>query len=434
MIYYNTLVVLLGASILGACAGLVGSFAVLRRKALTGDALAHATLPGLCLAFLILQQRSLPILLAGALISGLLGIGVITFLRRWTRIKEDAAIGLVLSVFFGAGIVFDRLIQNRTTGGSQAGLDSYILGKTSGMILQDVYLIAGLALLSLLVVLFLYKEFKLVAFDADFARAQGWPALALDLLLMGLIAVAVVIGLPAVGVVMISALLILPAAAARFWTDRLSVMLILSSLFGLTVGLVGTLISARYSRMPTGPVIVLVGTGLFLVSLLFSPRRGLLGRWLAQQRFHTDLGRRILLRVLYERMEAEGFPPDQALPGSTMAISHQGLLQARSWTSEQLRRLLRWALRTGLLQEEDQNGYHLTRKGLRRAATVARGWRLWELFLTEYPHQVQSIADLGEESVEELLPPDIVESLRIQLDKAGRLPSPERWQFKEVAR
>lgn len=285
---YNTLVVLAGTSLLGACAGLVGCFAVLRRRALTGDALAHAALPGLCLAFLLLEQRNLVAMLCGALVTGLLGIAVISALRHGTRIKEDAAIGIVLSVSYGAGIVLSRVIQNRSTAGSKAGLDTYILGKTAGMIVQDVYLIGGISLACLLLIALLYKEFQVVAFDPGFASAQGWPTFRLDLLLMGMIALTVVIGLPAVGLVMVAAVLIIPAAAARFWTDRLTGMLALSTSFGVVIGTAGTLASARYD-LPAGPAIVLVGTGIFLLSLLLAPRRGLIGRMVEERRFRREL-------------------------------------------------------------------------------------------------------------------------------------------------
>jgi manganese/zinc/iron transport system permease protein len=288
-INYNTLVVLAGTSLLGACAGMIGSFAVLRRQALMGDALSHAALPGLCAAFLVLGERNLPAMLTGALLSGLLGVAVVTGLRRWTRIKQDAAIGFVLSVFFGAGFALSRWIQGQTTTGSKAGLDSYILGKTAGMIIGDVYWIAGVSAVCLVAVVVLYKEFKLVAFDTGFASAQGWPAHRLDLLLMGLVAVTVVLGLPAVGVVMMAALLILPGAAARFWTDRLSRMVMISAFFGVAVGAIGTAISATYSGLPAGPTIVLVGTALFLVSVLFAPRRGAVARALDQARFRRAL-------------------------------------------------------------------------------------------------------------------------------------------------
>lgn len=289
MINYNTLVVLLGTSLLGASAGLIGSFAVLRGRALVGDALAHAALPGICLAFLVWGERSLLVMLLGALISGVLGVAVVAGLKRVPRVKDDAAVGIVLTVFFGAGLVLSRLIQSRTTTGSKAGLDSYILGKTSGMILADVYLIAGVALVCLLVILLLYKEFKLVAFDPSFAIAQGWPASRLDLLLMSLVAVNVVIGLPAVGVVLMAALLILPCAAARFWTDRLGLMLLISCGIGLLIGAVGTACSANYGQLPTGPIIVLVGTTAFLTSALFAPRRGVVARLMAHWRFRATI-------------------------------------------------------------------------------------------------------------------------------------------------
>jgi len=289
MIAYNTLVVLIGVALLGANAGLVGTFAVLRRRALTGDALAHAALPGIGLGFLIAGERFLPALLLGALVTGILGTWVISSLQQWTRIREDAAIGIVLSVFFGAGVALSQYIQQRTTTGSKAGLDSYIFGKTAGMLVEDVYLIGGVSLVCLLILLVLYNKFKLISFDVGFAQSLGWPAFLLDLLLMGLIALTVVIGLSTVGVVMIAALLILPASAARFWTERLEWMLVIAVGMGVAMAGVGTMVSANYKYMPAGPVIVLVGTALFTVSCLFAPRRGILARWLAGYRFRQRL-------------------------------------------------------------------------------------------------------------------------------------------------
>lgn len=288
MIEYNTLIVLCGACLLGACAGLVGGFAVLRGQALAGDALAHAALPGLCVAFLLLGERSLPAMLAGALVSGLLGVAVATALRRGTRIKQDAALGIVLSVFFGAGVCLSRWIQHAAATGSKAGLDSFILGKTAGMIRSDVYWLAGISAVCLATILLFYKEFKLVAFDVEFARVQGWPAGALDLALMGLISVTVVIGLPAVGVALMAAMLILPAAAARFWTDRLGAMLGISTVLGAAAGALGVAGSAFAHGLPAGPMIVLAGTALFAISLLFAGRRGLAPRWVRRARQRRD--------------------------------------------------------------------------------------------------------------------------------------------------
>ena len=413
MLTYNTLIVLLGTGLLGANAGLVGSFAVLRRRALTGDALAHAALPGLCAAFLVVGQRSLPALLGGALISGVLGVAVISGLRRATRVKEDAAIGIVLSVFFGLGIVLSRIVQNTEGVGSKAGLDSYILGKTAGIIAQDVYLIGGVSLLSLLVIVFFYKEFKLTIFDPDFARVQGWPVLRLDLVLMGLIALAVVFGLPMVGVVLMAALLILPGAAARFWTDRLGPLLVLATGFGLIIGLIGTALSARYAGMPAGPIIVLVGTGVFLLSVLVAPKRGALGRVLGTARFRRELAERELLRLAFERTGGGSEPFDR-----------EAIRPLKSWTARRFEGLLEGAVRDGLFESLGAGRYELTPLGRREGGALLRGRRLWEQFLHAYPDQATGLADLSKASVEEILPPNIVAELEAKLRGGGRLPDP----------
>ncbi len=418
MLTYNTIIVLLGTGLLGANAGLVGSFAVLRGRALVGDALAHAALPGLCLAFLLVGERNLPALLAGALVSGVLGVVIISALRQGTRVKEDAAIGIVLSVFFGLGIVLSRVVQNRPGMGSRAGLDSYILGKTAGIILQDVLILGAVSLASLLVVLLLFKEFRLTVFDPDFAGVQGWPVLRLDLLLMGLVALAVVFGLPAVGVVLMAAMLILPGAAARFWTDRLGTLLVLASGFGLLTGLIGTAFSARFAGLPAGPILVLIGAAILLISVLLAPRRGALARALAHLRFRQDLAERDLLRVLFDQTEPH-------LP-LVIPIAEEEVLEQKAWTSARVTRLLSKAIDDGHVQiiyDGPEMLYQLTESGLVRGAALARGHRLWERFLTEHPDLAPSVTDLGIESVEQVLPTEIVEELEAQLRAEGRLPS-----------
>jgi manganese/zinc/iron transport system permease protein len=411
MIAYNTAVVLAGASLLGASAGLVGSFAVLRRRALLGDALAHAALPGLCVAFLILDRRSLPAMLVGAFVSGIIGVGLIVALRRSTRTKEDAAIGIVLSVFFGIGLALSRMIQNRSASGSRAGLDSYIFGSAATMRIADLWWIAGVAALCLVVVLLLYKEFKLVAFDMGFARVQGWPAGKLDLLLMGLIAITVVVGLPAAGALLIAAMLILPAAAARFWTERLGVMLVLSSLLGGITAACGTLLSAQFSGLPTGPTIVLAGATAFLFSALFARRRGGLARRLAQRRFRRRLEMQSLLRRLYDLSES-------SLP-NRVAVPAGEVLRRSSLSPGVVRR----AASHGWISMEPADKLRLTEAGLNVAARIARGHRLWQLFLVEYADQHGSFGELDVENADERLPRELVESLEARLAAEGRLPT-----------
>jgi ABC-type Mn2+/Zn2+ transport systems, permease components len=275
--------VALGSSLLGGVAGALGVFAVLRRESLIGDVMSHAALPGLVLAFLITGSRELPPLLLGAALSAGIGALLAVQIPRRSRIKPDAALGLVLSVFFGMGIVGLTVAQQRPTA-AQAGLDRFLFGQAATMLRRDVAAIALIALLVLTLLILLWKEWKLLAFDPVFAKACGLPVGALELLLAALMVLTVAIGLPAVGVVLVSALLVAPAAAARQWTDRLERMVVLAGGFGALSGGLGTLMSAEIGRLPTGPLIVLWACGIALLSLLIAPRRGLLRRWYLHRR------------------------------------------------------------------------------------------------------------------------------------------------------
>jgi manganese/zinc/iron transport system permease protein len=414
---YLFLVILAGVSLLGAGAGIVGAFAVLRRRALTGDALSHAALPGVCLAFLALEERYLPALLVGALASGILGVAVISALARWTKVRDDAAIGIVLSVFFGLGIALLGIIQRMGSLGNRAGLSSFIFGKATSITGSDVWIILAAAAVCLAVIIVLYKEFLAVTFDADFTRSLGWPVYAIDLLLMSLVAAAVVIGLPSVGVIMISALLIMPGAAARFWTDRLGTLLILAGCFGFLTGVVGTSLSYTFDRLPTGPVIVLAGAALFLVSMLFGHRRGAIARLLAHHRFRRTWQERQLLRTLYELFEAGDF--------RQRWVARDDLVRLRAWSPAEANSLVQAAAIDGLVEPLPGNRVALTAHGWQQAIEVTRGHRLWQTFLTEYPEQAGSVANLASVSVDEHVPPALAEELQAKLLAAGRWPASE---------
>ncbi len=290
---HNTLVVLGGATALGLAAGMVGCFMVLRRRALVSDALSHATLPGIVAAFLAgmalgVEGRSLPLLLTGAAASGALAVACIQFITRWTRLTEDAAIGAVLSVFFGTGVVLLSVVQELPAANA-AGLKGFIFGQTAAMHQEEALGLGGLALLAALMVWIFFKEFRLLAFDEGFARAAGWPTGRIDLALMALVTLVTVVGLQTVGLVLIIALLITPAATARFWTDDLARMLLIAGLVGGLSGGIGALLSSRFADLPAGAVIVLVATTFFLVSLIVAPARGLLGRSLKRARLRRTL-------------------------------------------------------------------------------------------------------------------------------------------------
>lgn len=263
-----------GSALLGIVGGVLGSFAVLRRQGLLGDALAHTALPGICLAFMLIGLRTPLVLMAGAAITGWIGTLIIIKVVQDTRISEDSALGIVLSVFFGLGIVLLTHIQ-QSNNANQADLDRYLFGQAATLVQSHVITMAVLGGAALLCVGLLFKEFKLLSFDPEFAASVGFPVGKLNVLLTSLIVIAVVIGLQTVGVVLMAAMLVGPAAAARQWTNRLSVMLGLAAFFGAAAGVAGAMISVTASRLPTGPMVILCMTAIVIVSLLFAPERGI---------------------------------------------------------------------------------------------------------------------------------------------------------------
>ncbi|MEO8356464.1 MAG: metal ABC transporter permease [Chloroflexota bacterium] len=271
--------VALGSALLGIVSGALGTFAVLRRQGLLGDALAHAALPGICLAFMITGEKTPILLMLGAAVTGWLGTLTLMYIIRHTALDEDAALGIVLSVFFGFGIVLLTLLQ-RSGNANQAGLDKYLFGQAATLVAENVTTMAILGTLALSVVIILYKEFKLITFDPSFAASIGFGASWVSVLLTFLIVIAIVIGLQTVGVVLMAAMLIGPAAAARQWTNRLDHMIMLSAAFGALSGVGGALVSISESGLPTGPMIILVLTLFVILSFTFGSARGLFWEWL----------------------------------------------------------------------------------------------------------------------------------------------------------
>ncbi len=274
---YNTIVVMIGVSLLGVAAGAIGSFALLRKRAMMSDVLSHATLPGIGVAFLVAvalgaNGRSLPVLLAGATIAAIVAALTVQWLSRSARLPEDAAMGAVLSVFFGFGAVLLSYIQTLRTG-AEGGLSHFILGQTAAMSEQDAFLIGAVAAGVILAIVLLGKEFRIVCFDPEFGAVQGWPIARIDLMLMALVVIVAVIGLQAVGMLLIVALMIVPAAAARQLTHNLWMMVALSALMGGVSAWIGAALSATFPRAPAGGLIVLVAGGVFILSLLVSAWR-----------------------------------------------------------------------------------------------------------------------------------------------------------------
>ena len=274
---YTFQTVALGSALLGLVSGVLGSFAVLRKQSLLGDGVSHSALPGVVMAFVLLGSKNTEILLLGALISGLLATLFIVGIARHTRIKFDSALALVMSVFFGLGLVLLTYVQ-KMPNSNQAGLKRFIFGQASTLLQRDIILmvVCGLALLTL--VLLFWKEFKLFTFDSGFAQSLGFSPKRLNLLLSFMIVLAIIIGLQTVGVILMSAMLITPAVAARQWTNKLWVMVMLSALFGALSGALGTAASSLFPKLPTGPAIVVCVSAIVLISVLLAPGRGVLHR------------------------------------------------------------------------------------------------------------------------------------------------------------
>ncbi len=378
---YNTAVVSIGAGFLGAAAGAVGAFVLLRKRSLVSDAVGHATLPGLAAAFIVMalvfgDGRILPGLLAGAAISAALGLFAVDWITHNTRLHEDAAIGAVLSVFFGFGIVLLTVIQSLDTG-RQAGIAGYLLGSTAGMLRSEAETIAVAAFAVALAVFILRRPFTLVAFDPEYAAVRGVNVRRTDLLLMAILLAVTVIGLKVAGLVLIVALTIIPPVAARFWTDRAPHMVMIAAVLGAASGFVGTSLSASAANLPTGAVIVLAAFALFVVSLLVSPVRGVVAGGLERMR---------LSRKVHER---------------------QGLLSLARGEPIYDGLTLRVLRRAGHIRADGV----ATLQGRAAAAAAQREEALWSLYRREHPQSAAVSPALELNPIAEVLPPETVAAL-----------------------
>ena len=358
---YTLRTVGMGAAFLGIVNGVLGSFAVLRRQSLLGDAISHAALPGIALAFLLTGSKATLVLLLGAAAAGWLGTLLVMNIVKNTRIKYDTALGLVLSVFFGFGLVLLTPIQKLPVA-AQAGLDTFLFGQAATLLARDVATIGALGTAVLLLVLALWKEFKILCFDPDFARSIGFPVRLLDVLLTTLLVTSIVIGLQTVGVVLMSAMVVAPAAAARQWTDRLGVMVAISAFFGALAGVGGALVSSLAARLPAGPTIVLCLSAIVLVSLLAAPNRGVVWNWARERVNRRRLQTEAVLADLYVlamRHDDLGHGhPVSVL--RTMSIGHGGVDRSLEVLRER-----------GLVRVTGADTWSLTPRGLSEAGRLS---------------------------------------------------------------
>jgi len=395
-----------GAVLLGISSGTLGCFIVLRRMSLLGDSLGHAVLPGICLGFLVTWTKDPWWIMLGAVLSALLGSLLIAIVQRCSRLKPDVAMGLVLSGFFGAGTVLLTRLQNFQAG-SQSGLNQFLFGQATAISEQDLWCMAVLSLAIVGCVLAAFKELVLTSFDEGFAAAAGLPVRSLHYLLMTLTALAVVIAIHAVGVVLVSAMLITPAATALLFTDRMRNMVVIAIGIGAGAGVLGLNISFLKSELPSGPFIVLVLSLAFAVAYLFSPRYGIAARawrrWQQTRRTQRENGLKSLFLSLGNDSQER-------------AIGLEDFARSRRETPSQAGRVARSLVRRGWAVIEGGR-VRLTDSGLRRARELERNYRLWELFLTHEVNLPLDHTQRDAENIEHILGPDLVRELEAKYEQ-----------------
>lgn len=412
----NLLWVIGATALLSLSSALVGCFAFLRKNALAGDAVAHAVLPGICLSFLVTGTKDPVALLIGAFVTGWLGIASVQWLQRFSRLKEDASIAVVLSVFFGVGILLLTAIQQQGNA-SQTGLDTFLFGKAAALVGEDVQVFGGLAVVLILAVLLGYKEFKLLSFDPAYGHSLGLPMGALQVVLNSLTVLAVVVGIQAVGVVLMAAMLITPAAAARFWTHRLPTMMWLAGTFGMLSGLGGAVLSFLVPGLPTGPCMVIMATGIAMISFTLAPQQGVLAKLRSQRRLQRRIRKENLLKALYQLDE-------QAGPmGTTHPLTR--LVEHRSFNTRLLEKTLKQLISEGLAVQESE-GIRLTEAGTQAGKRMVRLHRLWELYLTTQLNLAPDHVHDDAENVEHILTPELEARLEHLLEYPDMDPHGER--------
>ena len=275
--------VFLGTSAIGAVSGALGCFAYLRRQSLVGDVVAHSSLFGVMLFFLAsywitgVGSKSMFLLVPGAIFAGILALCLNQLFLKFTPVRKDSSLGVMLALLFGGGIVLLNWAQSPDVAiPGQRGMQGYLFGMAAAMTRSDLVMIAILGLFSLSAMLIAWKELKVYTFDTLFSRTVGFRAFVLDGILIVLLVIGIVIGIQCIGVVLMIAMLITPAAAARQWTRSMGAMVSTAAIFGALSGAIGTAISASFDHMPTGPVIVLTSVAIFVASILFAPGRGVL--------------------------------------------------------------------------------------------------------------------------------------------------------------
>jgi manganese/zinc/iron transport system permease protein len=407
----NVIYVVLGMLFINTASAVIGTFALLRKRALIGDAIAHSLLPGICFGFLLSGEKNIALLMAGAFLTGWLSTFAVDIIVSRSKVKQDAAIGIVLSTFFAVGIVLLTYIQNEASG-QQAGLETFLFGQAASITKSEVLTLAMVCILILIMVLLFYRHFVMVSFDEDHASSIGLPVRFIEFLITSLTVLAIAAGIQALGVILMSALIITPAAIGRMWSHDLKTVITLAVIFSVISGFGGAYVSYSASGMPTGPWVVLILSVLVAFSVLFSKRKGIIVRFRSARSIRNKIHDENILKAIFQFHEKK---EEEHL---SLALSVNDLMEIRKFDTYDLIRGIRRLDRTGLI-ERDNNRMSLTEEGKLESKRIVRLHRLWEQYLlkkttidTEHVHS-------GAEAIEHIITPEIEKELEKELGITG---------------
>lgn len=396
----NVWFVVIGGIFIHASTATVGTFAYLRKRSLLGDGIAHALLPGVCLGFMISGEKNIFYLLGGAFVTGWLSTFLVDFIVNRSKLKQDVAIAIVLSSFFGLGIVLLTYIQKGGFG-NHSGLDHFLFGQAAAISRADVIAYSIICAIIIAVVLFCFKSFKILSFNPEYAQSIGMPVKWMEMLMTSLTVLAIAAGIQALGVVLVSALIITPAAAARFWTNNLVKMTFFSVVIAIVSGYLGAFISYQYKGMPTGPWIVVFLSIITLFSFILAPNRGLIKRFLEQRQIRNKIRNENILKAIYQIHETDQLQGDLSLK-----LNASQLLQIRQFQTDHLMRGLKALIRQGYINQINDT-YYLTSEGKKESLRIVRLHRLWEQYLLKRTTIDSDHVHSGAEAMEHILTPEI---------------------------
>ena len=405
--------VVIGTALLSVCTSLIGTFTILRKRALSGDVISHAILPGICLAFIFSGEKNIVYLMLGAFLSGWLSLVLVDKIVRYSKIKEDTALAIILSSFYGLGVVLLKIIDKLPNYPDKAGLNSYLFGSATQIVKNDLINFGVVALIIFVTLLIYYRYFKILSFDPTFARSTGLNVPYLEFLLTSLTVLAVIIGIQTVGVVLMAAMLITPGAIALFWTKKLHFTLLLATLLGIVSSWLGCFssyfltfkTSSGEEAIPTGPAIVMFLSMFGVLSFFFTPKKGIISKYIKKRRFKKQIQMENLLKYLYKNFDTK----------KENSLCFNEIKSVSPLPKKDLQKSLSLLTSAGYLIHKKGN-YFLTEIGLSKGKRITKIHRLWELYLTNYMNiDAKNVHD-DAESIEHILTPELERSLEEQLN------------------